>query len=162
MDRQPVAPEKRRVLEALIRVIDLVIYAAVAVGGIFALIAPPPSVQAELDGWEWLITVWGAMLVLGGAGGFAGRLSRFWIVEVPALPFAGIGIGVYFLILGTTATVTPFTTVATMIVLAAMLNMLRRYLELQIFASEPGDQDIRARVAAILGRRTRDVVRRDS
>ncbi|MDD7930061.1 hypothetical protein [Microbacterium thalli] len=162
MDRAPVAPEKRRVLEALIRVIDLIIYAAVGVAGVFAIVAPPPSVQTELAGWEWLITVWGALLILGGAGGFAGRLSRYWIVEVPALPFAGIGIGVYFLILGTTATVTPFTTVAAMIVLAAMLNMLRRYLELQIFASEPGDQDIRTLVAAILSRRTRDVVRRDA
>lgn len=162
MDKAPVAPEKRRVLEALIRITDLVIYAAVAVGGVFAFIAPPPTVQSELVGWEWLIPVWGAMLVVGGLGGFAGRLSRYWIVEVPALPFAGIGIGVYFLVLGTTATVTPFTTVAAMIILAAMLNVLRRYLELQIFASEPDDQHIRARVAAMLRRRTRDVVRRDT
>ncbi len=162
MDRIPVAPEKRRLLEGLIRVIDLVIYAAVAVGGLYALIAPPPSIQTELNGWEWLIPVWGSLLIVGGLGGFIGRLSRFWIIEVPSLPFAGIGIGVYFLVLGTTATVTPFTTVAAMLILAAMLIMLRRYLELQIFATEPDDQDLRARVAAMLRLRTRDVVRRDT
>jgi hypothetical protein len=148
-------------LEALIRVIDLVIYLAVAVGGVYALIAPPPSVQTELTGWEWMIPTWGALLLLGGLGGFVGRLSRFWIIEVPALPLAMFGIGVYFMILGSTIFATVFATVATMLILAAFLNMVRRYLELQIFATEPDDHDLRARLLAATRRRTRNVVPRD-
>lgn len=160
MDKLPVPPEKRRVLEALIRIIDLVIYFAVAVGGVYALIAPPTSVQTELTGYEWMIPVWGALFLLGGIGGFVGRLSRFWIIEVPALPLAAFGIGLYFVILVPTAFASVFAAVATSLVLAALLNVVRRYLELQIFASEPDDRDIRARFFAAARRRTRNVVSR--
>jgi hypothetical protein len=161
MDRNPITPEKRRVLEALIRIIDLVIYAAVIVGGVYALIFTPMSVQTELTGWEWLIPVWGSMLLLGGLGGFVGRLTRYWIVEVPSLPLAGVGIGIYFFILGSTAFSSAVAVVATMLILASLLMILRRYVELQIFASEPEDQDFRARVVAMFTRRTRDVVQRN-
>lgn len=156
----PPPPEKRRVLEALIRIIDLVIYIAVSAGGLFALIATPTSVQNELTGWEWLIPMWGWMLMLGGLGGFAGRLTRYWIIEVPSLPLAGVGIAIYFLVLGRTAFSNALAVVATMLILAAFLMIVRRYVELQIFATEPDDRDFKSRLAAMLRRRTRDVVHR--
>lgn len=161
MDRIPVPPEKRRILEGLIRVTDLLIYATVIAGGVFALVFTPSSVRTELTGWEWMIPIWGGMLLAGGIGGFVGRLSRYWIIEVPALPLAAVGIGTYFLVLGSTAFSSPLAAVAATFVLVALLMMVRRYLELQIFASEPDDQDIRARVFAILRRRTRDIVPRN-
>ena len=97
----------------------------------------------------------------GEGNSTTGVKTRFWIIEVPALPLSMFGIGVYFVILGATIFATVFATVASMLILAAFLNMVRRYLELQIFATEPDDHDFRARLLAATRRRTRNVVPRD-
>ena len=43
MDRHPVAEKKRRVLEAIIRIIDIVAYFIILVGGCYALFWTPDS-----------------------------------------------------------------------------------------------------------------------
>lgn len=159
MDRHPIPPKVRHFYEATIRVIDLVVYFAVFVGGVYALVGTPNTVVDELVGWEWVIGLWAALLLVGGSAGFTGRLTRWWMVEVPATVLAAFGIGIYFVVLGRFAFASITSAVAVTLVCVAMLVMVRRYAELQIFASEPG-ADFRTRAAEALRRRTSNFVRR--
>ncbi len=159
MERAPVPPRIRHRYEAIIRIIDLFVYLAVLVGGFYAVIGTPNSVVDELAGWEWVIGLWAALLILGGLAGFLGRLTRWWMVEVPATVLASFGILIYFIVLGRFAFTSITSAVAVTLVAVAMLVMARRYAELQIFASEPGT-DFRTRAANALRRRTADFVRR--
>lgn len=159
MERLPIPPKIRHRYEAIIRVIDLITYFAVFVGGVYALVGTPNSVVDELAGWEWVIVLWAFLLLLGGSAGFVGRLTRWWMVEVPATVLGSFGIAIYFIVLGRFAFASITSAVAVSLVAVAMLVMVRRYAELQIFATEPGT-DFRTRVAAALRRRTADVVRR--
>lgn len=161
MDRHPIPPERRRRFEALIRLIDLTAYSAVFVGGIWALVFTPDSVTLELSGWPGLIVVWAVLLLAGGGAGFLGRLTRYWVIEVPATVAALFGILIYFVILGQTVFRSVTAAVAAVLVLVAMLLMLRRYLELQIFSTEPDERRFPDRVAAMFRRRTANVVQRD-
>lgn len=159
MDRYPVSAERRHRFEAIIRIIDLIAYAAVFVGGVYALVGTPNTVVDELAGWEWVIGLWAALLLIGGSAGLVGRLSRWWMIEVPATALAAFGIGIYFIVLGRFAFASITSAVAVTLVCVAMLVMVRRYAELQIFASEPG-ADFRTRAAEALRRRTTNFVRR--
>ncbi|MEW1990698.1 hypothetical protein [Microbacterium sp. NPDC078849] len=159
MDRWPISPKVRHRYEAIIRIIDLFAYFAVFIGGVYALVGTPNSIVDELAGWEWLILLWAFLLLVGGAAGFLGRFLRWWMIEVPATVLATFGIGIYFIVLGRFAFASITSAVAVALVCVAMLVMVRRYAELQIFATEPGT-DFRTRVAAALRRRTPDVVRR--
>lgn len=160
MDRYPIPDEKRRRLEALIRIIDMVIYLAIVAGGVYALFFTPNTVTVELAGWDWLIGVWSLLLLVGGLLGFVGRLTRYWVLEVPATPAAVFGILIYLVILGRTAFTSITAAVATTLVFVAMAVLIRRYVELQIFASDPSHQDFQARVAEMLRRRTQNVAPR--
>lgn len=155
MDRYPISARVRRRWEQVIRIIDIVIYAAVFVGGVYALVGTPNSVVDELRGWEWVVVLWAALLLVGGGVGFAGRLSRRWMVEVPATVLSFFGALIYLVVLGRFAFSSITSAVAVTLVLVATLEMLRRYAELQIFSSEP-DTDFRTRMAAALTRRTAD------
>jgi hypothetical protein len=157
VDRYPVDPEKRRRLEALIRIIDMVIYLAVLAGGVYALFFTPTSVTVELTGWEWLIAVWASLLLVGGALGFIGRLSRYWVLELPATAAATFGILIYAVVLGRTAFASITAAVAVTLVLVACGLMVRRYVELQIFGSDPDHKDFQHRLAEMIRRRTQDV-----
>ena len=160
MDRYPIPDEKRRRLESLIRIIDMIIYLAIVAGGVYALFFTPTTVVTELAGWDWLIGVWSTLLLVGGVLGFVGRLSRYWVLEVPAAPAGVFGILIYLVILGRTAFVSITAAVATTLVLVAMLVLIRRYVELQIFASDPSHKDFQSRVADMLRRRTQNVAPR--
>lgn len=155
MDRYPVSARVRRRWEQVIRIIDIVIYAAVFAGGVYALVGTPNSVVDELRGWEWVIGLWAGLLLTGGAVGFAGRLSRRWMVEVPATVLSFFGALIYLVVLGRYTLASITSAVAVTLVLVATLEMLRRYAELQIFSSEP-HTDFRARMAAAITRRTAD------
>lgn len=159
MDRRPVPPEVRHRYERVIRWIDLITYLLVVGGGVYALVATPNSIVDELVGWEWVIGLWAGMLLLGGSAGFLGRITRRWMVEVPATVLSAFGILIYFVVLGRFAFASITSAVAVALVGVAMLVMARRYAELQIFASEPGT-DFRTRAAEALHRRTADFVRR--
>lgn len=156
MDRHPIPPERRRRFEAVIRIIDLIVYAAVFLGGVYALIGTPATVVDELKGAMWLVAVWSGLLCLGGAVGFIGRLTRFWMVEVPATVLAFFGILIYVVVLGRFAFTSITAAVAAMLIVVAMGLVARRWAELQIFATDPDRHDFRSRLAEALRRRTQD------
>lgn len=161
MDRRPVPPDRRRRFEAVIRVIDLVVYAAVFVGGVYAMVGTPTSVVDELRGAEWLIALWSGLLLTGGAVGFVGRLARYWFAEVPATVLAFAGILIYLIVLGRFAFSSLTAVVASSLILVAMCMIARRWAELQIFASDPAHKDFRQRMADALRRRTANFVARE-
>lgn len=156
MDRHPIPTERRRRLEAGIRVIDMLIYFAVFVGGLYALFATPQTVIDELAGSMWLVAVWAGLLCLGGAVGFIGRLTRYWMFEMPSTWLVFAGILIYFVVLGRFTFTSVTAAVAALLVLVAMCAVARRWVELQIFATEPGKHDFRYRMAEALRRRTQD------
>ncbi|OOB90281.1 hypothetical protein [Rathayibacter sp. VKM Ac-2630] len=160
MDRNPIPESRRRRAEAIIRWIDIVAYLAVLTGGIYALAFTPDSVTTELRGFEWLIGVWASLLLVGGGLGALGRITRFWVLEVPAGPAGMFGVAIYVVILGSTALESVTAAVATVLVLAAFLGLLRRYVELQIFGTDPSHQDLTDRLADALRRRTQNVAPR--
>lgn len=137
MDRHPIPEERRRRFELVIRIIDLVVYAAVFAGGIYAFIGTPTSVVDELIGVEWLIVLWAGLLLTGGGVGFVGRLGRWWMVEVPATVLAFSGILIYFVVLGRFAFTSITAAVAASLVLVAMSVLVRRWAELQILRNRP-------------------------
>lgn len=139
----------RRAREAAIRVVDLIVYALVVAAGVFALIVPPETVQRWLSGWEWVALLWGWLLIIAGILGFAGRLTRVWAVEIPGPIAALFGLAIYVLILGAAATRSVTVWVALSIVVIAGMFMLRRYVELLIFSTDP-------KARGWFGRRTSD------
>lgn len=152
--------ERRRLKEAAIRVIDIITYAAVFAGGWFALHFTPDSALLLLDDWHWVIVLWACLLIVGGALGFTGRLTRVWAIEVPGTAAGIAGAMIYAVVLANAATMTPTALVAEALVIIATLTLLRRYIELQIFTSEPGDKSFAERLANALRRRTADAVSR--
>ena len=161
MDRRPVPDDRRERFERLIRAIDVVAYATVFVGGMYAMFATPATVVDELQGAMWLVLVWSALLILGGGVGFVGRLSRFWMMEVPATVLAFFGILIYFVVLGRFAFTSVTAAVAAALILVAMCVMVRRWAELQIFATDPDSHDFKSRMAEALRRRTQNFPRRN-
>lgn len=154
----PRVNERRRTKEATIRIIDLVVYAFVVGGGIFALAVPPQTVQDQLGGFPWIASAWGGMLILAGLLGFLGRLTRLWIIEVPGTTMAIAGELVYVIVLGATAFTSATVWVAICMLVGAMLALARRYTELQIFTTDPGEKSFSERLAASLRRRTANTV----
>jgi len=149
---------QRQRKEALIRVIDLVAYAAVFVGGIGAFLSTPSTVKSALYGFPWLIIIWGVLLLLGGALGFAGRITRIWVIEIPGASAGFFGAAMYFVILGLASLRLPTAIVAVALVAVMMALLARRYVELQILTSEPGDVKFSQKFRAILRRRTTNTV----
>lgn len=156
----PTINDSRRVKEAIIRVIDIITYAAVLAGGFFAVKFTPDSVLQLLHGWEWVIYLWAGLLILGGVLGFIGRLTRIWAIEVPGTGAGIAGALIYSVVLANVATMTPTVWVAETLVIIATLTLLRRYIELQIFTTEPGAKSFTDRLAAAIRRRTTDTVGR--
>jgi hypothetical protein len=157
MERYPIEPSKRRLVEAFIRVIDLVIYLAVIVGGIYALFYTPDSVRNELDGWHWLIPWWAGFLILGGVLGFFGRATTFWLLEPAACMAAGTGTFIYLIVLARTAFESVTAAVAVCLVIVAFLCITRRYFELQLFGSDPTHRDFRSKWVDAIQRRIPNV-----
>lgn len=152
--------DSRRTKEAMIRVIDIITYAAVLAGGFFAAKFTPDSVLRLLEGWEWVIGLWALLLIIGGALGFIGRLTRIWAIEVPGTGAGIAGALIYAVVLANMAFMTPTALVAGALVVIATLTLLRRYIELQIFTTDPGEKSFTDRLAAALKRRTTDTVGR--
>lgn len=151
----PVPVQRREFLEAVIRIADLVAYAVVFIGGLYALFATPNTVIDELTGAEWLVALWGGLLIAGGAAGFIGRLIRRWMIEVPATWLGAAGILIYFVVLGRYTFSSITSGVATTLVAAAFVALVRRWAELQIFGTEP-KSDFKGRVVQALQRRTKN------
>lgn len=156
MDKHTIPAERRRKFEAVIRVIDLIVYAAVFVGGIYVLFATPTSILTELVGVTWLVFVWAGLLGLGGAVGFIGRLTRYWMLEMPATVLAFAGILIYLVVLGRLTFQSITAAVAALLTVVAMGLVARRWAELQLFASDPEHAEFKTRMAEALRRRTQN------
>jgi hypothetical protein len=154
----PLANESRRAKEATIRIIDLVIYAAAVFGGAFALLVTPDSVTQALRGWEWLVVGWGLLLIISGVFGFVGRASRVWLIEIPAPLAAVFGGLIYLVVLGFSAPTRPTAWVAVALVFIATAALFRRFIELQIFTTDPGVESLAERIQAAIRRRTANTV----
>lgn len=161
MNRHPVPPKRRRRYERAIRILDLVIYSAVFVGGAAAIFATPTSAEDALLKTPILIGVWAVLLLGGGLIGFLGRLTRYWLVESPATVASFFGAAIYLVLLGNAALRSATTTLAAALVLVAMVSLARRWAELQIFGTEP-NATWRQRLKNAVTRKTTDVVNRDS
>lgn len=148
---------RRRAMEAAIRVLDLFVYAFVIAGGVFAFLVPPDSIRRELAGYEWLGVVWGLLLIVAGLSAFSGRFARRWLPEIVGTAMAFFGELIYVVILGVTAWSSATAWVALCMIVGAMIAIARRYLELQIFTSDPEARTLSARFEAMLQRRTSDV-----
>jgi hypothetical protein len=152
----PHANERRRAKEAIIRVIDMVVYLFALASGIFALAVPPDTIKEQLTGFEWLGVAWGTLLIVAGFLGFLGRLSRYWVIEVPGTVAAIAGQAVYILVLAVTAPGSPTAWVALCMIIGAALALIRRYIELQIFTTDPEVKTLVERLESALQRRTTD------
>lgn len=161
MDRFPVEPKKRKFIELAIRLIDILCYAVVVASGVYAWFFTPNSVTRELTGYEWMIPLWASMLLLGGLLGLAGRISTIWIIEPAADFLSACGILIYFVVIGNAAFSSTTAAVASCFVLMAFLGIVRRYLELQLFGSDPTHRTFRAKAKDALERRIPNVPQRD-
>lgn len=157
MVADPRTDEKRRAKEALIRMLDVVIYCFVLAGGVFALAVPPDSIRRELEGYEWLGIAWGLLLIVAGFAGLVGRLSRYWLPEVVGVSMAFFGELIYIVVLGATAWESVTAWVALCMITGALVAIARRYVELQIFTTDPEVSTLAERIEAMLRRRTTDV-----
>lgn len=154
METFEIPSKKRKFYEGFIRVIDLIVYSAVFVGGLYALFGTPDTVADELGGFEWLVALWSGLLLIGGLAGFVGRFIRNWMTEVPATWLAATGIIIYFVVLGRYTFTSITAAVAATLALVAFLLMVRRWAELQIFSTDPTNPDWRVRFAQALRRKT--------
>lgn len=160
MERYPISPKRRRRYERAIRIVDLIVYSAVFTGGLAAVFAPPTSATDELIQTPVLIALWAVLLLGGGLVGFLGRLTRYWLVEGPGTVAAFFGAAIYLVLLFNAALQSATTTLALALVFIAMAELARRWLELQIFGTEP-NATWKRRLRNALTRRTADVVPRD-
>ncbi|UAW08610.1 holin [Microbacterium phage Swervy] len=160
MDSRPAPPRKKRAYEAAIRIVDLIVYAAVFMGGVALTTLPFGQATSILKGYELLVVVWAMFLLGGGLLGFIGRLTRYWMVENSATIAAAFGALIYVVVLGRFAFESITTLFTWTFVILALGLLVRRWLELQIFGSEPGDW--RHRLALALARKTADTVNRTS
>jgi hypothetical protein len=157
MDKFPVGTRKRRVIEMCIRLIDITCYFVVVISGVFALFFTPNAVKIELYGFEWMIGWWASFLLVGGLLGLIGRITTIWIIEPAADVAAFIGITMYFAIVGVSAFSSLTAIVTTCFVSCAGLGVARRYLELQLFGSDPNRRDWRSRIEDAFQRRIPNV-----
>lgn len=137
MDRFPIPARRRLIYETAIRVLDLIVYTAILAGGVYALVSPPDTVRQSLEGYEWLAISWSVLLASGGLVGLIGRFTGYWLIETPATIASATGILIYTVILWEYAFTSITSAVATALVLVAFASMVRRWMELQLFGSEP-------------------------
>lgn len=144
---------RRRAFAAhAIKIIDVAIGLACIVAGIFAIVATPPTVikAINLDG---LVFMWGALLVAGGFLSALGRITGVWILETVGIASAGTGALIYLVVISAALHDHNSVITALCLILISLLGMVRRYIELQIFLSEPGDRGIVHRLQEILTHR---------
>ena len=153
----PVPTRRRRLVEGTIRVIDLFVYAVIAIGGAYAVMATPTAVEQELGQNSLLIWLWAGLLAVGGVAGFLGRLFHRWMVEAPATILALAGTLIYVIILARLALTSITATVAVIFAVTASALMFRRWSELQIFAMS--GKDVKSQWRAALVRKTADYPR---
>jgi hypothetical protein len=122
----------------VLRVLDIIIAICIIVSGAVAMLAPPESFLHAVDQY-WLVYLWGALLSLGGTLSGVGRTTGIWLFETTGLALAIPGTGIYLAaILFFVPTDIGLLTAAALFGVA-MLSQIRRYVEIQMFIAEPGE-----------------------
>lgn len=143
--------------ERLIRWVDIITYAVVFISGILTLIAPPESASRALTA-PWVVG-WAVLLIISGGTALVGRVSRYWVIEAPGTLAGAFGAAVYIvLLILNTVTGHGNGWVATTFVACMALLMVRRYVELQLFTTDPDDVSFTTRLLALTKRRTKDSI----
>ncbi|WIE54238.1 hypothetical protein [Curtobacterium sp. MCBD17_003] len=154
----PKLNQRRVWWERLLWLIDLAAYGFVGVSGVLAIGNVSQYVFDTLLGQRWIILLF-AWLMTAGWVALAGRASRLWALEYVGNNAAGWGSAVYAVVLFPGALSGQATFAAFGMAVVATLFMVRRYAELVIFTSEPGDRDP-VWFRAALRRRTKNTVTR--
>lgn len=160
MDENPPTLKRRRLYESAIRYVDMFVYSMVFLGGVALVMLPFGQATEILRGYEVLVVVWAVFLLGGGLLGFLGRLTRYWMVEASATIAAAFGVLIYAVVLARFALESIAATFTWTFVVLAFCLLVRRWMELQLFGSEPGDW--RHRLALALARKTANTVDRTS
>jgi hypothetical protein len=126
---------------------------AVLASGVFAIVATPPSVTATIS-LPLFVALWGGLLIAGGFSSALGRLTGIWILETTGIAAAGFGALIYLVIVSSLLVNSLDAAVAITLILVALLALLRRYVELQMLLSEPGQRGFIVRLQALLRVRT--------
>lgn len=158
MDRKPVPPRRRQLLESAIRVLDLFVYGLVFAGGVALTTLPFGQATNTLTDYKPLIALWAIFLLGGGLVGFAGRLTRYWMIENVGTVAAAFGVAIYSVVLFQYSGKSLAALFTLAFVLALGAAVTRRWVELQIFSSEPGDW--RHKLSEAWSRRTSNIVSR--
>lgn len=139
-----------------LRVIDIIAYLAILANGVLALTEADLVIDRFLVDAPDLRYLWAGLLVFGGFVGVVGRITGRWLVELPATVAAIFGVLMFVvaLLAGHSQVDEPFFTVLAMSIVAFAF-MVRRWLELQLFASEPNCPNWRAKLTEMIARRTR-------
>lgn len=149
---------RRAILDGTLKAIDVAVGLVALVAGVFALVAAPPSIVREVS-LPFLVTLWGVLLILGGFSSALGRLTGIWILETAGIMGAASGSLIYLAVVSTAIASALGVAVAVCLILIGLLAMVRRYVELQIFLSEPDERGLIARIQNLLRTRTLSSVR---
>lgn len=152
VEQPPQNTRRRAVLEMLLKIVDIFVGLAVLTGGIFALVATPPSVAHEVE-LPMFVTLWAMLLIVGGFSAALGRLTGIWILETAGIASSAFGALIYLAIVSKLLLTDLGVGLAVFLILVALLALIRRYLVLQIFLSEPGDTGFFVRLRKLLGAR---------
>ena len=147
------ATARRARLDGFLRITDVTIGFAIVAAGVFALIVAPTTVQREVT-LPALVTSWGLLLILGGLSATVGRLTGIWIMETVGIVAAATGVLIFIGVLGVTVGRTPTAGAALCIMWVAFACLVRRYIELQLFLSEPGERGLVGRILGLVKTRT--------
>lgn len=132
---------RRAILDGMLKGIDVTVGLVALVAGVFALVAAPPSIVREVS-LPFLVTLWGVLLIAGGFSSALGRLTGLLILETAGIVGAAFGALIYLVVVSTAIADALGVAVAVCLILIALLSMVRRYVELQIFLSEPGKRGL--------------------
>lgn len=147
MDKHPAPLAKRLRLENGIRLVDMVAYAAILASGIALVTLPLAQSVTQLADFPGVIAVWATFLLGGGLTGFLGRLTGYWLIENVGVVASGFGAAIYIVVLSMFATSSVTAAFTLGFIAVALVLCIRRWLELQLFGSEPGDFHARLRLA---------------
>jgi hypothetical protein len=147
------ARRRRARLEALLKSVDVGVAVVAIAAGIFAVAATPPSIVREVS-VPFLVWFWGLTLMVGGIAAGAGRISGIWILETSGIMSMATGTFMYLAVVSTALRKEPGVAVPLGLIVIALLAMLRRYVELQLFLSDPDDKGFWSRVNELVHQRT--------
>lgn len=149
--RERPTPNSRRraLLDGILKTIDVTVGLVALVAGVFALIASPPTIVREVS-LPFLVVLWGVLLIAGGFSSALGRLTGVWILETAGIAGAASGALIYLAVVSTAIRDELGVVVAVCLILIALLAMVRRYVELQIFLSEPNEPGVLNRLLGLL------------